>query len=487
MKSIPKYVLNTADILCRNNFEAYLVGGSLRDILLDKKPKDYDIATNATPEQMSKLFKRSIMTGAKFGTVVVLALDKNERIHEVEVTTYRSEKDYVGGRWPSHIEFTSDIYEDLSRRDFTINSMALDLSKIQHSNELENKSYHELGSMLLDPYDGKGDLKRRVIKAVGNPEERFKEDGLRCMRACRLASVLSFEIERNTFNAIKKSLNVASMISMERIRDEFIKMIEGSIDPSIGLEYMRKSGLTKVYIPELLEGVEMYQNRFHEFDVYTHLLHTVDVAPKEIRIAALFHDIGKPRCKDGETFYGHDRVGAEMTRKILKRFKFPKRDIEKVSNLVRWHMFYVPHMDKTKSHEERKELREKTFKKGWSDSAIRRLINNVGGEDNIDDLLKLRVADVLANPKTKFDPDDVRVLSERINHLREQESLISTKDLKINGYDLMQNGIPEGPTIGEVMDYLLEKVTDDITLNEKSKLMNLAEDYYNNKLGKDNL
>lgn len=499
MHTIPKYVFDVDHKIKAAGYESYLVGGSLRDILLDTEPNDYDLATNASPEKISQLFRKSILTGAHFGTVRVLIYDEHEELHTVEVTTYRKEKDYVGGRWPSHVEFTSSLIEDLSRRDFTVNALALNLNskidKLTHPEEI--KKY--LKNNLVDYYDGLKDLENKIIRAVGDPYERFKEDGLRCMRACRLASVLGFKVEKNTIAAIPNNIDTASIISKERVRDELVKLIENSPDPSYGIKLMKKAGLLTIYLPELLEGYGMEQNKYHTHDVFHHILSTVDVAPKEVRLAALFHDIGKPRCKVGATFYAHDIVGAEMTRKILQRLKFPSKDTNKISQLVRWHMFFFPisikngneqekiktsdeNCKNTKKAQKLKKIKnqtvEKVYNSGYKDGAIRRLIRNVGGYENIDDLLKLRIADSSGNPKASFDPSEVFYLSQRIAKLQEQESMLSVKDLKVDGYDLMYAGIPEGPILKEVLDHLLEYVTDHIDQNKKEILLKEAERYY---------
>jgi poly(A) polymerase/tRNA nucleotidyltransferase (CCA-adding enzyme) len=333
---------------------------------------------------------------------------------------------------------------------------------------------------LLDFFGGQDDIKNKIIRAVGNPIERFREDGLRGMRACRLACVLGFDIEENTLNGIKETLEVADLVSKERIQVELVKLIEDSPKPSIGIELMRKCGLLELYIPELLEGYGMEHNQYHVHDIYQHSLDTVDIAPKEIRFAALFHDIGKPRCKDGETFYGHDRVGAEMTREILRRLKFSNEFIDKTVRLVREHMFFYPHKEEI-AETQQKEIRDQAFKDGWSDAAIRRLIQRVGGDDNLDNLIKLRVADASSNPKSAFNPnrDGLHALIERVSEVRQQDSLISVRDLKITGNDLIELGITAGPKIKEILEYLLEEVTEDIELNEKEKLLELARIYIN--------
>lgn len=483
---IPEHILNIAHTLESHGFEAYLVGGALRNLLMGFPAKDFDLATNALPEEVGKIFPQSIMTNAKFGTVLVMTNTNEGELESVEITTYRVEKEYVGGRWPSHVEFTPNIADDLKRRDYTVNAIALkleseSLANIKKVEDLKNSN------LLLDLFGGLQDIETKTLRAVGNPLDRFREDGLRPLRGCRIASVYGFEFEQKTFDAIHLALDVAAQVSMERVRDEFLEILEKSRKPSIGIELMRKSGLLKLYIPELLEGYGMPQNKYHMYDVYEHSLRTVDIAPVEVRLAALFHDIGKPRCKNGEHFYGHDREGAEMTRKIMQRLKFSKKEIEDTVNLVRWHMFYVPrsiprknenqNQDKLIDYIREKEERNRQFKLGWSDNAIRRMIMRVGGHEQIDKLIKLRIADALANPKSSFDPTDIQILAERVARIREQESVLSIKDLKINGDDLIKLGFSQGLEIRKALEYLLEKVVDKIELNNYEDLKRLSKEY----------
>lgn len=488
---IPDYVINIAEELQKNNFEAFLVGGSIRDILLGKKPGDYDIATNAYPEEISKIFPKSVPTGAKFGTIVVVGEDfKGERF-DVEVTTYRSEADYVGGRWPSKVEFTTHIEDDLSRRDFTINAIALDLQNF----DVPDISIQQI---LVDPYGGLTDLKNGIIKAVRDPMERMSEDGLRAVRGCRLASQLQFKIDSNTFDAIKKTNHITEKVSVERFRDEFIKILERSPKPSIGIILLKNAGILKIFIPELLEGIEVVQPRFHKHDVFDHSLKACDLAEDNIKLAALFHDVAKPRTysKDskGVHFYGHDVVGADMTKEILTRLRFPKSVVNKVARLVRWHMFYYPssdyrsgnpgfkvELDEASSRNLPEKIRnvlgfqspKKEF--GWSDGAIRRLIKNVGGEEQIDDLMKLRIADATSNPKHDFNPKEIRALANRIAEVRQKEMALKVEDLDITGDDLIKElQLSPGPRIGSVLNHLLEIIIEDPIKNEKKELLNLA-------------
>ncbi len=476
LKKVPAYVFNVSEELNRHGFDAYLVGGSLRDLIIGKEPTDYDIATNAHPQEIEKLFPKSISTNAKFGTVIVLSQDENGETFDVEVTTYRSEEDYMDGRWPAKVEFTSSIQDDLSRRDFTINALALDLNKKEKNPEI------------LDLFLGLKDMQNKVLKAVGDPIERFTEDGLRGFRAARLASQLGFKVEENTFEAIKKTLHVAKKVSMERVRDEFLKMIMKSPKPSIGIRLLKDSGLLEIFLPELLEGVGVNQPEYHVEDVFEHSLKALDLAEDSVKVAALFHDIGKPRTmtkdEEGTHFYGHDLKGAEMTKEILTRLRFSRAEVERNTSLIRWHMFYYPSADWRKedlSAENEKVLRSRrneSFKEGWTDAAIRRFIKNVGGEGAIEDLIKLRIADAGANPKSSFHPEEIEALERRIAEVRAKEMAIKVTDLDINGEDLKGLGIEPGPHMSEILNYLLDIVIEEPEKNRKSELLALVKQKY---------
>lgn len=492
LELIPKYVIDIAEQLQAENYEAYLVGGSLRDVLLGIRPNDFDIATNAYPEEVERIFPKSVPTGAKFGTITVLAEDEAGERFDVEVTTYRSEADYHGGRWPAKVEYTKTIEEDLARRDFTINAMALNLQEFDtvHSDA-------EVKSLLVDPFGGVSDLQSKVVKAVGSPIERFSEDGLRPVRGCRFAAQLGFEIEPKTFAAMKLTLGVTKMVSVERFREELLKLLNKAPQPSVGLVLMKDAGILEIFIPELLEGIEVVQPQYHVDDVFTHSMKALDVAEDRIKLAALFHDIGKPRTRTedekGVHFYGHDQLGAEMTKEIMKRLKFSNLEIDRVTKLVRWHMFYYPSADwrKLKSDDfdyqsaSKDEIQQhiedsgsRRAKGGWSDGAIRRLIMNVGGEDAIDDLMRLRIADATANPKSEFNPQEIEVLSERISEVRAKEMALKIEDLDISGGDLMAEfGLEPGPRLGEILRYLLDQVIEDPKVNERENLLALVKDY----------
>lgn len=466
---IPKYVQDVAKILLEGGFQCYLVGGALRDIVYGKQPHDYDLATDALPEEMIKIFPKSVSTGIRFGTVIALSADSFGEMHEVEVTTFRSESNYIDGRWPSSVEFVSDIDMDLGRRDFTFNAMAVDFSKISLDGSEEEKLVE-----IYDPFGGVEDIKKGVVKAVGTPLERFKEDGLRAFKACRLASQFGFSIEEDTFEAIKESLPVASQISMERIRDEFMKMILNSPKPSVGIDLMMQSGLLAIFMPELLEGIGVEQKLFHADDVYWHSLRTCDCAHDSVKLAGLLHDIGKPRTDMGNGhFYGHDQVGALMAVEIMRRMKFSQVEIAKVRKLIENHMFYYPHMTEDMSEEEKRNIEMHS----WSDSAVRRFIQRVG-EENIDDLFKLRLADAQSNPNTSFKPEEITLLQSRISEIRQQDMVLKVTDLKITGTDLFELGIPKGPAMGNILKELLELVIDDPSLNSREGLAKKALELY---------
>lgn len=494
---IPSYVLDTAKALNQNNYDAYLVGGSLRDVLLGKVPGDYDIATNAYPEEIEKIFPRSIPTGAKFGTITVVGEDEQGERFDIEVTTYRSEADYMGGRWPTKVEFTKTIEEDLARRDFTINAMALDMRKFVALTEDDTDDATQqimIKDLVVDPYNGLQDLEAKIIRAVGNPIERFSEDGLRPMRACRIASQLDFEIEQATLEAIKETNHITKMVSVERLRDELLKLLMKSPKPSKGLRLMKDTGIMAIVLPELLEGIDIVQPQYHVDDVFEHTLKVVDAAEDEVKVAALLHDIAKPRTRSedaaGVHFYGHDMLGGEMAVEILTRLKFPNSEIDRISKLVRWHMFYYPSADWRKGQSDKlkfseankeeikkqiEESRTKRAQAGWSDAAIRRLIASVGGEEAIDQLMKLRIADAEGNPMSEFNPHELDVLAERIADVRSKDMALKVADLDISGQDLMQAfKLEPGPKIGEVMNYLLDQVIEDPLLNQKEELIKLA-------------
>lgn len=433
----PKEIEAVSEQLTGNGFSAYLVGGCLRDLLLNRKPSDWDLTTNATPEQIQKIFPESVYEN-KFGTVAVKTESEDPTLKIVEVTTFRKEGKYTDKRHPDEIKFAKTVEEDLSRRDFTVNAMAY-------------------SDTLVDPFGGKEDLKKKLIRAVGDPGERFREDALRLMRAVRLATQLDFEIEEKTAQALKKEAGLLEFVAKERVRDELEKLLvtENAAD---GLEQMQKLGLLRYVVPELEEGVGVTQNKHHVYTVFEHNRRSLEYAvqkkfPLDLRIASLLHDVGKPRTKQGEgldsTFYGHQVVGEKMVLEIMDRLHFPKKMAEKTALLVREHMFvYDP---------------ETVTLKG-----VRRLIKRVGSE-NMDDLIKLREADRIGSGVPKAQPYRLRHLQAMIEKVKKDP--VSPKMLKVTGHEVMNLlKIDPGPKIGAILAVLLEEVLDDPKLNAQKYL-----------------
>jgi poly(A) polymerase/tRNA nucleotidyltransferase (CCA-adding enzyme) len=447
---IPKEVIEIVEKLKTAGFEAFIVGGCVRDILMGKKPKDWDIATSAKPHEIQELFPKSFYEN-RFFTVTVLTDSEDPTLKEIQITTFRKEAKYSDKRHPDYVEFGENIFEDLKRRDFTINAMAI---------EILDFSKEKFQVKIIDLFEGQKDLKEKIVKAVGDPKERFSEDALRMLRAVRFAVCLGYgwKIEEKTKEAIKELSHLIEFISKERIRDELLKIIN-SERAAEGIELMRELNLLKYIIPELEEGVGVTQNKHHIYTCYEHCVKSLEYAAKKgfsthVRLAALFHDIGKPRTKRGEgpnaTFYNHEVVGAKMTEKILRRLKFPSKDIEKIVKLVRYHLFYY----------NPGEVKE---------GAVRRLLKNVGKE-NIEELLQLRMADRIGSGVKKAEPYKLRHLRYMIEKVSQDP--ISPKMLKVNGNDIMEIlKIDPGPKIGWILKILLEKVIENPKLNEKEILI----------------
>lgn len=490
IKEIPKEVSHVTNTLERAGFEAFLVGGCVRDIVIGRKPKDWDITTNAKPDQIMSLFEKTVYEN-QFGTVMVFVphlstktlaptdetqkgdvsretlLDGGEYM-QIEVTPYRIEAKYTDFRHPDEVKFSEKLEDDLRRRDFTVNSLALD-SKGQ----------------IVDLFDGLKDIKDKMLRAVGSPDDRFNEDALRMLRGVRFACQLGFSVSYETTESIVKNSQLIKKISQERIRDELIKIIM-SENPGTGIAMLQRFGLLKNIIPELEEGIGCEQGGEHIYDVWNHLLHALDHAanknyPLEIRLSALFHDIGKPRSrrniassdafsqslgpslhsatpsqkhpgfakeqkesysspvkKKKYTFYGHEVVSARMVKKIMEKLKFKNKEIETVEKLVRNHMFF--------SDTEQITL-----------SAVRRIITKVGKE-NIWSLMDVRECDRVGMKK-KEAPYRLRKYFAMIEEaLRDP---ISVSQLKINGeYMIKELGIKPGPRMGWILNALLEEVLD---------------------------
>lgn len=406
-----------------------------------KDAQDWDLATDALPEEVILMFPRVIPTGIKHGTVTV-----RHKGYSLEVTTFRTESEYHDGRRPNKVDYATTIEADLSRRDFTMNAIALSLPE----------------GRKVDPFDGVGDINRRIIRCVGNPAERFGEDGLRPLRAVRFASQLGFTIEDATLSAVNPSLNITAKVAAERIRDEIDKII-GSPTPSSAFLLMEKTGLLELLLPELARCRNIEQKGFHCFDVLDHSLLACDRAaqaswPAAVRLAALFHDIGKPETRSLDasgiwTFYQHERVSAELVRNILARFRYSNEVVDRVVHLIKEHMFH--------------------YEEIWSDAAVRRFIIRVG-EANLPDLYRLRMADAYATAGKPLPTDFLLPLIRRVDKALAGGRAFSLKDLQIDGTDLIGIGVKAGPSLGMMLKELLETVVDDPALNTKEKLLEIA-------------
>ena len=442
MKVVPREVREVISKLEKRGFKAYVVGGCVRDLLIGVEPKDWDVATSAEPEQIQKLFPDSFYEN-KFFTVTIRTKSKETALKEIETTTFRSDLQYRDHRHPKKVRVAKTIEQDLARRDFTMNAIAL---------LLKTRGYE-----FIDPFKGKQDIEDKILRAVGKPQERFKEDALRMMRAVRLAATLGFDIESSTKNAIQDASSLLKKISKERIRDEFVKIIMA--DNAVkGVELLRELRLLQYIVPELEEGYGVSQNKHHIYTVWEHNILALAYAVKqkwscEVRIASLFHDVAKPRVKKGDgynsTFYNHETVGGRMTREILSRMKFSKKEIERISKLVRYHLFYY-NVDEV------------------SESSVRRLVRNVGLE-NMEDLLKVRMADRIGSGVPKAEPYKLRHLKYLIEKVSKDP--ISVSMLKVRGDEIMKllNILP-GPKVGQINDILLNEIIEDPKKNIKQYL-----------------
>ena len=440
---IPLYVHKTLTVLTDGGFEGYLVGGCVRDLMLERTPKDWDITTNATPEQIISLFPKTVYENA-FGTVAVVH-ETEEGNYVVEVTPYRTESGYSDNRHPDNVIFSSKIEDDLKRRDFTINAMA----------------YSPLEKKIIDLYNGQEDLSQRLLRTVGDATERFTEDGLRILRAIRFAGELDLTLDANMLSAVFACGKLLQDISWERKRDEFTKII---MTPRafVGIGMLVKLNLIEHIIPELKEGIGCDQKGEHIYDVFEHLLHALDHAvtkewPLHIRIAALLHDIGKPRTrrydatkaggKGKYTFYGHEVIGARMTKKILERMHYPNELIDSVVKLVRYHMFF--------SDTETITL-----------SAVRRTIVNIG-RDHIWELMQIRECDRAGMKKIEA-PYRLRKYHAMIEEALRAPTSVGM--LKIDGAQLIALGIAPGPRMGWILHALLDICLEDDTQNNRENL-----------------
>ncbi len=448
MVFVPHTIRRFARVFTEHGFELYIVGGAVRDALLGRRVTDYDFATSATPEEVMTLFRRSIPTGIRHGTVTVIFEGK-----QLEVTTYRVDGTYEDHRRPDSVTFTRTLAEDLKRRDLTINAIALD----------------PMTGVITDPHDGRGDLRRRIIRTVGVAEARFTEDALRMLRAVRLTASLEFEMDDETRDAIVGRAGDIGAVSMERVLQELSKIMESRL-PSVGWRLMRDTGLLEHLIPELLEDRAPSPHTGEIVPVFDHLLASCDCVPASnavLRWAALLHDVAKPRCLDrderGIHFHGHDTMSAEMARDILTRLRSSNDLIKRVTHLIAHHMFGVDHES--------------------SEAALRRFLARVGTEYALP-LVALRRADrcgkVVDSPVSY---EDLSRLERRLEGLLEARPAVTTKDLAINGRDLMSElSLRAGPSIGVILRELLQTVIDDPSLNTRPTLLEIATRFYRQRL-----
>lgn len=444
LNQIPKVILEISKKFEEKGFEIYLVGGCVRDLLQNKKPKDWDFTTSATPEEMLKLFPDGFYDN-QFGTVGIPLEKLLETEHPgvIEITTFRTEHGYADRRHPEKVEWGKTIEEDLSRRDFTMNAMALDLK-----------------DNIIDPYNGQEDLKNKLIRAVGDPDLRFKEDALRLMRAIRFSSQLGFQIEEKTLSAITEDANLLNEIAKERVRDELIKLLASEY-PYEGIMLLKNTTLLSHIIPELLNGIGVSQERpgrHHKDDVFTHNVLSLKYCPSKdpvVRFATLIHDIGKPAVQSVDEnglviFYNHEISGAKLSFEIAERLRFSKKERQKIVTLVRWHMFTVD---------------EKI-----TDAAVRRFIRRIGVE-NVRDMMDLRVGDRLGGGTQTAESWRLKLFKKRVEE-QLAPAPFSISDLAIDGHDIMKElNMKPGRQIGELLQKLFEEVDEDLSKNNKDYLL----------------
>jgi tRNA nucleotidyltransferase (CCA-adding enzyme) len=443
LSAAPRDVLDLCERLRSQGKRAWIVGGCVRDLLMGRAANDWDVATDARPDELLKIFPRAIPTGIEHGTVTVVKSGRH-----YEVTTLRGEGTYTDGRRPDWVDFVDDITADLARRDFTVNAIAID----------------PLDAKLIDPFDGRGDLGRGLLRAVGDPLDRFAEDGLRVLRAARFVATLELALDPATEAAIRPTLGTYRKVAAERVRDEWVKTMKARA-PSRAFDVMRRTGILEETCPELTEGFGMEQNKWHAYDVWRHGLECMDACEGDpvLRIAALLHDVGKPRTrawsdKTGDwTFYDHDRVGAEIAEPIAARLRFSNEERARIVALVRHHLFH--------------------YSDEWTDAAVRRWMRRVGPE-RLEDLYRINEADVRGKGRDfEADLEALRRLKAHVARVLAEGAAMTTRELRVNGHDLMRElGLQPGPILGEILDALLEAVTNDPALNERDALIARAKD-----------
>lgn len=437
LSKIPDQVQQVIDTLHSNQFQAFIIGGCVRDILMGREPKDWDVTTNALPEEIQKVFPTSLYLNT-FGTVTVRIGDL-----DIEVTTFRSDGQYSDFRHPDQVQFGVSLHEDMLRRDFTMNAIAFD------------------GKNIIDDCAGAADIAQSLIRAVGDPAQRFQEDALRMLRAIRFSSQLRFTIEPQTWQALQHSADLIINVSGERIRDELIKILQTD-DPLRAFVLLLDSGLLAKIMPELVSGVGVEQNLHHIYSVFTHNVYAMQFCPSDewqVRLAALLHDVGKPAVKQGvgrnATFYNHEYVGAKQARQVMRRLAFSKKDIDRVTHLIRHHMFYYNVGEIT-------------------DAGVRRLLRRVGA-DYINDLMAIRIADRMGSGVFKDKPYKLLELEKRIEYV--QKDPLSTSMLAINGDILMQQfSMKPGAKVGVVLHRLLDEVVEDPARNTAEYLLTRSKD-----------
>jgi len=460
VKNIPEEIIQIYNKVKSANFEIYFVGGCVRDLILKTPIKDWDFATNAKPEEILKIFSDGFYDN-KFGTVGIPIEIKNQQ-QVVEITTYRTEQAYEDHRHPTIIQWGKSIEEDLARRDFTINAIAMYLAT-NYQPPARNSSQSEAGGSaisFIDPYEGQKDIKEKLIRAVGDPDERFKEDALRLIRAIRFSTQLSFKIEDKTWEEIKKNAHLIAKISKERVRDELLKILASNF-PYEGIILLKESGLLNFIIPELLEGEGVSQarpGRHHTDDVLTHNLMSLKHCPSKdpiVRFAALIHDVAKPKVKGEDEkglviFHNHETVGAKIAKDICERLKFSKKDRTRVVNLIRWHMF--------------------TVDEHITDAAVRRFIRRVGIE-NVKDVVDLRIGDRLGGGTQTAESWRLKLFKKRVEDQLKPKPF-SIEDMAIDGNDVMKElNITPSKKVGEILEKLFEEVDEDLLKNTREYLL----------------